>query len=115
MVIASFLRELYNHRNIPAEMTDDQSTEIRAGFVIHGRVQGVGYRWWTRQRAVDLGLDGSVRNLPDGTVEVRTRGPASAVNRLENALGRGPRSADVRRVVRFDPGAVAGSGFEIER
>ncbi|MGI9038919.1 MAG: acylphosphatase [Gemmatimonadota bacterium] len=99
---------------VPAREGPAPEEGVRAGFVVHGRVQGVGFRWWTRRTAEDLGLSGSVRNRRDGTVEVRARGPASSVERLADALARGPRSAAVRGVDRFDPGDVAGSGFEIE-
>ena len=45
-----------------------------AGFRVTGRVQGVGFRWWTRSLATRLGLSGSVRNLSDGSVAVHARG-----------------------------------------
>jgi acylphosphatase len=95
-------------------MSDDQSEEVHAGFVGHGRVQGVGFRWWTRRIATDLNLRGSVRNRSDGTVEVRARGPVDAVERLADDLRCGPRGAGVARVQRFDPGPVGGSSFQIE-
>ena len=44
--------------------------ELR-GYSVNGRVQGVGFRWWTRRTADRLGIAGSVRNLPDGSVEVQ--------------------------------------------
>lgn len=56
---------------------------------VHGQVQGVGYRWFTRQVLGDLGLDGSARNLPDGTVEVVATGDRPALERLVEEL-RGP-------------------------
>ena len=46
---------------------------------IAGRVQGVGFRWWVRARALELGLAGSVENLEDGRVKVRRRGPGRAL------------------------------------
>jgi acylphosphatase len=49
---------------------------------VHGQVQGVGFRWWTRSRALALGLVGSASNLPDGRVEVVAEGPKAACERL---------------------------------
>ncbi len=56
---------------------------------VHGRVQGVGFRWWVCDRAADLGLVGSATNLPDGEVEVVAEGPAQACRELLQVL-RGP-------------------------
>ena len=69
-----------------------------AGFLISGRVQGVGFRWWTRRTATRLGLSGTVRNLPDGRVEVRARGSVAALDELELKLRIGPPVADVADV-----------------
>jgi acylphosphatase len=54
----------------------------RVTAFVRGRVQGVGFRWWTRSRALELGLRGWARNLPDGRVEVLAQGEAAAVDRL---------------------------------
>jgi acylphosphatase len=51
-------------------------------LVVTGRVQGVGFRWWTQNTARALGLAGSVRNLPDGGVEIVAQGEPDAVRRL---------------------------------
>lgn len=56
---------------------------------VHGRVQGVGFRWWTREQLTRLGLTGSARNLGDGSVEVVARGDAVAIEQLLATL-RGP-------------------------
>lgn len=56
--------------------------EVRLTAWVHGRVQGVGFRWWTRSRALELGLVGSASNLPDGRVEVVAEGPRTACERL---------------------------------
>jgi acylphosphatase len=54
---------------------------------VRGRVQGVGFRWWTRSRALELGLVGWARNLEDGRVEVVAEGPAAACERLLELVG----------------------------
>ncbi len=53
---------------------------------VRGRVQGVGFRWWTRSQALALGLSGYAKNLPDGRVEVHAQGPRDQVERLLAAL-----------------------------
>jgi acylphosphatase len=57
---------------------------------VKGRVQGVGFRWWTRARALELGLAGSATNLADGRVEVVAEGPEEACRRLLALLSTGP-------------------------
>jgi acylphosphatase len=54
---------------------------------VRGRVQGVGFRWWVRSRALELGLVGSAANLDDGRVEVVAEGPRSDCEALLAALG----------------------------
>ena len=67
-------------------------------FVISGRVQGVGFRWFTRETAQREGLTGWVRNLPDGRVEAFAEGEAESVERMERALRQGPGSGHVTDV-----------------
>ncbi len=55
-------------------MSDSEPERHQRGFRVRGRVQGVGFRWWTRRKASDLGLRGTVRNRPDGSVEVHVAG-----------------------------------------
>jgi acylphosphatase len=58
---------------------------------LHGRVQGVGMRWWIRSRALELGLSGWARNTEDGRVEVVAQGPRDAAEALLELLSdRGP-------------------------
>lgn len=91
-----------------------EPTETRRAFRVHGRVQGVGFRWWTWRRASELGLRGAVRNLPDGTVEVLAAGPADAVERLRALLYDGPPAAEVVRVEDGEPpGGSLPASFEI--
>jgi len=75
-----------------------QSTTKRARLLIEGRVQGVGFRYSTFIEADSLGINGWVRNLPDGRVEVVAEGPQAAVERLIEWCREGPRYAWVRTV-----------------
>jgi acylphosphatase len=84
-------------------MTEEMREVEYRGFRVEGRVQGVGFRWWTQKTAESLGLGGSVRNLPDGSVEVHVVGSASEVARLEEMLARGPVTARVDSVVAVAP------------
>ena len=67
-------------------------------FVISGRVQGVGFRWFANEAAQREGLTGFVRNLPDGRVEAVAEGEAESVERFERAIRQGPGSARVTDV-----------------
>jgi acylphosphatase len=74
------------------------TSNSRAGFILEGRVQGVGFRWWTRRQAAAFGLHGTVRNLPDGAVEVHVEGPGGAVASFLATVRQGPPGAHVTRV-----------------
>ena len=63
---------------------------------VGGRVQGVGFRYFTRREARRLGLAGYVRNRPDGDVEMEAEGPAGQVDALAEAVRRGPPGSRVR-------------------
>jgi acylphosphatase len=63
---------------------------VRLTALVKGRVQGVGFRWWTRARALELGLAGSATNLADGRVEVVAEGPEEGCLRLLELLPSGP-------------------------
>lgn len=82
-------------------------------YVVRGRVQGVGFRWFVRKAAGELGLRGSVRNLPDGSVEVIAAGPADALVSLEERLRNGPPAARVSEVAAGPAAAPAENGFEV--
>ena len=85
------------------------------GYHVRGRVQGVGFRWWTRRIADELGLRGSVRNLDDGSVEVHAEGGPAALDELERALARGPVTARVESVERIETDDTLTDGdFRIE-
>jgi acylphosphatase len=68
---------------------------IARRYVIAGRVQGVGFRFFAEAAALREGVHGWVRNLPDGRVEARLEGDAEAIERVEAALRRGPPSSRV--------------------
>lgn len=80
---------------------------------IYGRVQGVGYRAWTAQKAKKLGLKGWVRNLDDGTVACEAQGAQEAIEALVAACHAGPPMARVTQVDSEDvPDAETYSGFQ---
>lgn len=81
---------------------------------ITGRVQGVGFRDWTRRQAMALGLSGWVRNEPDGSVLTMIAGTGSAVAAMTERLWKGPALASVSGV-RTEPAETAGmpAGFRI--
>jgi acylphosphatase len=83
-------------------------------YVIAGCVQGVGFRWFTHDAAARDGVQGWVRNLADGRVEVMAEGDQASVDRFEAAIRRGPSSARVEQVD-VEPHAPTGrtAGFEI--
>jgi acylphosphatase len=68
-------------------------------FLIQGRVQGVGFRWFVQREAGELDLRGWVCNTEDGDVEVVAAGDATDLDRLRAALRRGPRGSRVDHVI----------------
>ncbi len=82
---------------------------------ITGRVQGVAFRAWTESEATRLGLDGWVRNEPEGSVAALIAGPASKVTRMIELLWQGPRLARVTGVEAVPAEFHGqGGGFQIE-
>jgi acylphosphatase len=71
---------------------------IRNRVLISGQVQGVYFRDWYRRLALQYGVTGWVRNLPDGRVEAVLEGPADEVHRLVDSAHQGPSSATVTSV-----------------
>ena len=74
-------------------------------YRIRGRVQGVGYRYFTQQIALRLGVRGWVRNLSNGDVEAHGEGESDVLDRFRAELGRGPSFARVSEVVEGDASA----------
>jgi acylphosphatase len=74
-------------------------------YLISGRVQGVGFRFFTERAAAREGLHGWVRNTRDGTVEIRAEGDVDALERFERAITHGPPQARVDHVDITDLGA----------
>jgi len=68
---------------------------VRRRYLIGGRVQGVGFRFFAQRTASRLGLLGWVRNLPNGAVEAEAQGDLNSLNSFESALRQGPRGAQV--------------------
>ena len=81
--------------------------------VVSGRVQGVGYRDWTRREAVARGLSGWVRNRIDGTVEAVLAGDDAVVDAMIAALRDGPPAARVKQVAVEEWAAAVADGFEV--
>ena len=83
-------------------------------YLISGRVQGVGFRWFAEAAAAREGLHGWVRNLPDGRVEASAEGDVEAIGRFERAIGHGPPGARVDHV-EIDHAAPTGrdTGFSV--
>ncbi|GEL26339.1 acylphosphatase [Pseudonocardia sulfidoxydans NBRC 16205] len=63
-------------------MSINEGSAVRLTAWVHGAVQGVGFRWWTRSRALEIGLVGEARNLPDGRVAVVAEGDQGRCEQL---------------------------------
>lgn len=70
----------------------------RLRYVVRGRVQGIGYRWFVRREAVNLGVTGWVRNRTDGAVELEAEGPMKALERFRVLLESGHPHARVEEI-----------------
>ncbi|CDN46936.1 acylphosphatase [Neorhizobium galegae] len=91
---------------------DDEAAMVR----ITGRVQGVGFRAWTREEAEELGLTGWVRNEPDGSVLALLAGSPASISQMLERFRHGPPGASVSGAER-QPATLAGKpvGFRITR
>jgi len=82
-------------------------------YVVRGRVQGVGYRYFVLRQADAVGVSGFARNLPDGAVEVLAEGTDAALADFEVRLREGPAFAEVASVEREASPERGSSGFHI--
>ena len=88
---------------------------VTRGFLVTGRVQGVGFRWFVEREAQALGVVGWVRNNNDGDLEVLATGTRKQLMRLRERLQVGPRAARVDRIEEFEAQPVKGlKSFRIE-
>src|SRR5438067_908681 len=79
-------------------MTSTEKTTQARRFLVRGRVQGVGFRWFVEREAHILGVFGWVRNNPDGSVEVLAMGTREQLAGMRSRLRQGPRAARVDAV-----------------
>ena len=96
------------------ELGEKANQEARK-FVVRGRVQGVGFRWYVEREARALGLGGWVRNNVDGSVEVLAMGTPQQLSALRGKLREGPRASRVDAVDESPAPPMAGyKTFRIE-
>jgi len=82
----------------------------RVHLIIHGTVQGVGFRYFARREAQARGVSGWARNCPDGTVEIEAEAGADALSGFIEAMRHGPRFALVTRLEQADIPETGGGG-----
>jgi acylphosphatase len=96
-------------------MTSSEKALEARRFIVRGRVQGVGFRWFVEREAHILGIAGWVRNNADGSVEVFAQGTRDQLSGLRSRLREGPRAARVEGVEDLEARPTAGStSFRIE-
>ena len=98
------------------ELNVKMATDVQTRkFVVRGRVQGVGFRWFVEREARTLGISGWVRNNSDGSVEVLASGTQEQLFGLRSRLQQGPRAARVDSVEEAEAKPVTGlNTFRIE-
>lgn len=84
-------------------------------LLISGRVQGVGFRYFTRKNAQKIGVTGFVKNLPDGNVETAFRGTPDQVQQMEQLVSDGPAGARVDNVEELEPTGEQFRNFKVRR
>jgi len=93
---------------------DDQSRALARRFLVRGRVQGVGFRWFVEREAHILQIAGWVRNNHDGSVEVLAMGTREQLAGLRSRLQEGPRAARIDNVEESEVEPVAGlTSFQV--
>ncbi len=95
-------------------MRKPKSSVSARRYLVSGRVQGVGFRYFVERIAAELNLTGYTRNLEDGSVEVYAVGRPERLSELAGRLWKGPRMADVRGVEEQDAPVVDYTDFRIE-
>ena len=98
---------------ILARTASSQTDRQTARFLVNGRVQGVGYRYFVLREAQALGVDGYVHNLADGSVEVVAEATSATLRALADRLAEGPAFAEVTSVERAAIPALRETGFTI--
>jgi acylphosphatase len=105
---------LRTHVQPPMTSAEKPATQARR-FIVRGRVQGVGFRWFVEREAHLLGIAGWVRNNPDSSVEVLAIGTRDQLAGLHSRLREGPRAARVDDVEEFEAHPIPGlTAFRIE-
>ena len=96
-------------------MTSSEKASLARSFVVRGRVQGVGFRWFVESEAHILGIAGWVRNNSDSSVEVLAMGTRDQLSGLRSRLREGPRAARVDDVEESEAETVTGlNSFRIQ-
>jgi acylphosphatase len=96
-------------------MTSTEKVTEARRFLVRGRVQGVGFRWFVEREAHILGIAGWVRNNADGSVEVLAQGTRDQLSGVRSRLREGPRAARVDNVEESEANPSAGmTSFRIE-
>jgi acylphosphatase len=91
------------------------SNRVFRRYLVQGRVQGVGFRWFVEYEARRIGVGGWVRNRDDGAVEVLASGTDTQLNSLYDSLRQGPRAARIDRVEVDEAAPFSGyQKFQIE-
>jgi acylphosphatase len=104
-----------NNQQSRQSMSSNENTIQARRFIVRGRVQGVGFRWFVEREAHILGIAGWVRNNHDGSVEVLAQGTRDQLSGLHSRLREGPRAARVDAVEISDVPPVSGlNSFRIE-
>src|SRR5271155_742430 len=94
--------------------TQDQPAPLARRFLVRGRVQGVGFRWFVEREAHILRIAGWVRNNPDGSVEVLAVGTREQLAGFRSRLSEGPRAARVDNIEEVEAEPIAGlNSFQV--